>query len=266
MWSFGRTLPGMSNGDAIPGQAGALPGWLADQHRRLAVDEELDPSTVASIRSMTNRIGHLHDDDLLVGAGFAEHLGPVQRIESLPDIVGASMTTLVVGLNPSPASAETGVAFARPGNRFWPAVLASGLASVDRDPTRALADHGLGFTDIVKRTTRTAAEITSDEFTAGIERLERLTTWLRPAAVMMVGLMGWRAALDRKAVAGWQDRSLGPSPVYLMPSTSGLNAHSSLADLTAHMSAIAAASCEPVTHGTTSRAPLRRGDDRPQHG
>ena len=53
----------------------------------------------------------------------------------------------------------------------------------------------------------------------------------------VVGLAGWRAAVDRKAVVGWQDRNLGPSPVYVLPSTSGLNAGTSLDDLVAHLRA-----------------------------
>jgi hypothetical protein len=56
----------------------------------------------------------------------------------------------------------------------------------------------------------------------------------------MVGLMGWRTAVDRRSVAGWQGIGIGGRPAYLMPSTSGLNAHSSLADLTAHLAAAAA--------------------------
>ena len=64
----------------------------------------------------------------------------------------------------------------------------------------------------------------------------RVLTWL----VCFVGLAGWRAAADRKAKPGWQERTLGDAPVYLMPSTSGLNAHSSLDDLTGHLRAAAA--------------------------
>jgi hypothetical protein len=53
--------------------------------------------------------------------------------------------------------------------------------------------------------------------------------------VCLVGLAGWRTAVDRRASAGWQDRRLGDSPVYVMPSTSGLNATSSLDDLVGHL-------------------------------
>ena len=65
--------------------------------------------------------------------------------------------------------------------------------------------------------------------------MERLVEWLQPGAVAFVGLAGWRAAVDSKAVAGPQEQSLGGCPVYVMPSSSGLNAHSSVADLTDHL-------------------------------
>jgi TDG/mug DNA glycosylase family protein len=53
--------------------------------------------------------------------------------------------------------------------------------------------------------------------------------------VCVVGLTGWRAALEKKAVAGWQDRRLSGVPVYLMPNPSGLNAHSQVPDLAGHL-------------------------------
>ena len=159
------------------------------------------------------------------------------RARTLPDIVGTNMRMLVCGLNPSLYAADAGVGFARPGNRFWPAALAAGVASVDRDPWHALRRHGTGFTDLVKRATVGAAELTNDEYRAGIARVERLVGWLQPGVVAFVGLAGWRAAVDRKAGAGPQAQRLGGRPVYVMPSSSGLNARSSVDDLAAHLRA-----------------------------
>lgn len=160
--------------------------------------------------------------------------GPWVAVRSIPDWVGPGMRVLIVGLNPSPASADAGVNFARPGNRFWPAALASGLVSADRDPEHALVVDGVGFSDLVKRTTARAAELSPAELVAGRERLERLVTWLRPAAICVLGLTGWRQAADRGAVAGWQPEPLGPAPVYLMPNPSGLNAHARPEDFVHH--------------------------------
>ena len=109
----------------------------------------------------------------------------------------------------------------------------------DRDPDHALTAHGVGMTDIVKRTTRRADELDPDEYSQGLARLERLVSWLEPATVCFVGLAGWRTVVDRRAGAGWQEVTLGGRPVYLMPSTSGLNASSQLPDFVDHLTTAA---------------------------
>ena len=184
--------------------------------------------------------------DVLVGAGFEVHATEVEgdvvrargvRARSLADTVGAGMRLLVCGLNPSIFSAEQGVGYARPGNRFWPAAVAAGLVSRPLDGRHALEAHGVGITDLCKRATVASAELTVDEYRDGAARVERLVQWLAPKVVCFVGLEGWRAAIDRKAVAGLQPREFGGRPAYVLPSTSGLNAHSRLDDLTAHLRA-----------------------------
>jgi double-stranded uracil-DNA glycosylase len=192
--------------------------------------------------------------DVLVGAGFdvAEcvveeerrewiHIGAT-RARTLPDYVGAGMRLLVCGLNPSLYAADAGVGFARPGNRFWPAALAAGLVTRDRDPAHALGGHGIGMTDLVKRATPRADELSKDEYRAGAARLERLVHWLRPGAVCFLGLTGWRGAIDRTAVAGEQPGGFAGVPAYVMPNPSGINAHATLDDLAGHLRAAAALS------------------------
>jgi TDG/mug DNA glycosylase family protein len=184
--------------------------------------------------------------DVVAGAGFDVEDGSVVvdgdelrlravRARTLADTVGPGMRLLVCGLNPSPFAADAGVGFARPGNRFWPAALAAGVVTRDRDPLHALRVDGVGMTDQVKRATRAADELTGAEYRAGLDRLERLVGWLRPGAVCFVGLAGWRAAAGRTAAAGPQPRTLGSRPVYVLPSTSGLNARTSLAELVGHL-------------------------------
>ena len=212
-----------------------LPILLAEQHRALPVGAmvtraELDAGTSLSPSAP------ISFDDLAAGAGFGVcGGGRYERLESLPDFVAPEMRLLIVGLNPSPSAADAGVGFARPGNRFWPAALAAGVVSIDRDPVHALRHHGIGFTDLAKRTTRRAAELAPEELEGGFDRVDRLCRWLRPAACAMVGLQGWRTVVDRNATAGWHTAGFGDVPVYVMPSTSGLNAHASLDDLTAHL-------------------------------
>ena len=74
-----------------------------------------------------------------------------------------------------------------------------------------------------------------------------LVEWLRPVVVLFVGLAGWRAAVDRRAQPGMQPALFGGSPAYVMPSTSGLNAHCRLADLTAHMVAACTAAAPQIS-------------------
>ncbi len=239
----------------------AVPLALADLHRALGPEgpafiRVMGDGQGTDFRSRRKFAGRLFsgwsDDgwrDVVHGAGFALDLlesdrtddGPgglavcVRRAFTLADTVGPDMRLLICGLNPSPFSARAGVGFGRPGNRFWPAALAAGLVTLDRDPVHALTAHGVGMTDLVKRTTRRADELDVGEYRDGLARVERLVTWLQPGAVCFVGLAGWRAAVDRKAVAGLQPGTIGGRPAYLMPSTSGLNAHSRLDDLTQHL-------------------------------
>ncbi|MEY2478002.1 MAG: double-stranded uracil-DNA glycosylase [Actinomycetota bacterium] len=186
-------------------------------------------------------------EPLCTGAGFAVERVTrrgvrARRLLSLPDTVGPSMRLLVCGLNPSVYSAERGVGYARPGNRFWPAALRAGIVTRELDGRHALLVDGVGVTDLVKRATVAASELTRDEYRAGVDRLTRLVTWLRPAAVCFVGLAGWRAAVDRTALPGPVAAGFAGVPACVMPSTSGLNARTSLDDLAAHLRAAAALS------------------------
>jgi TDG/mug DNA glycosylase family protein len=238
-----------------------LPWALAELHAALAVGA---PSQLA-MRQGDGEGEIPHDDfpgrffadwradalaDVIVGAGFTiddlsgettdrgEWLHVrATRARTLPDYVGPGMRLLVVGLNPSEYAADAGVGFARPGNRFWPAALAAGLVSVDRDPRHALRGHGLGMSDLVKRASPGAAALTTAEYRAGTARIERLVAWLRPGVVCFVGLAGWRAAVDRHAKPGPQPAVFGGVPVYVMPNTSGANAHTSLAGFVEHLRA-----------------------------
>ena len=170
---------------------------------------------------------HEHNDHVIVRATKARRL---------PDLVKPGLRLLVCGLNPSLYAADAGVNYARPGNRFWPAARAAGVVTRDRDPWHAIRHHGVGFTDLVARATVAAAELEAGEFVEGRARLERLCAWLRPRALCVVGVTGWRAATgDKRATTGWQPATLGGAPVYVMPNPSGLNAHSQVPDLAEHL-------------------------------
>jgi TDG/mug DNA glycosylase family protein len=82
--------------------------------------------------------------------------------------------------------------------------------------------------------------VTVDEYRTGFARLERLAAWLQPRAVCFVGLSGWRSVVNPKAAAGLQPETVGGRPVYVVPSTSGLNAHSTPTSLAHHFEEAAA--------------------------
>ncbi len=170
-----------------------------------------------------------------------------RRARTLADTVGPGMRVLVCGLNPSLVAADAGFGFAGPTNRFWRAAVEAGLVTRAKDPLAALRVDGVGMTDLVKRATPAAAELTRAEYAAGADRVQRLVEWLRPRLVLFVGLAGWRAALDRRARPGLQDEPFGGAPAYVMPSTSGLNAATSYADLVAHMAAACVRAAPPTS-------------------
>ncbi len=175
-------------------------------------------------------------DDLVEGGGFVwadRAAGELERARRLPDRVAPGLRVVVCGLNPSLYAADAGVGFARPGNRFWPAALASGLVSVDRDPWHALEVHRVGSTDLVKRATARADEVAPEEFVAGAARVARLCERTSPRVLCVVGVSGWRLAVDARARTGWQPHRLGATEVYVMHNPSGLNAHATVASLTA---------------------------------
>lgn len=159
------------------------------------------------------------------------------RARTLPDYVAPGLRFLVCGLNPSLRAADAGFGYAGPSNRFWPAALAAGLVTHDRDPRRVVRDDRVGMTDLVKRATVGAGELRPAEYRAGAERVERIVRWLEPRVVCFVGLAGYRVAVDRRARPGVQTQSFGGVVTYVMPSTSGLNAGTSLAELTDHLRA-----------------------------
>jgi TDG/mug DNA glycosylase family protein len=190
-------------------------------------------------RDLMSGAGFIVDDMMVSGRAHGERSIQIHatRVRTLPDYVRPGLRLLLCGLNPSLRSADAGVGFVTPSNRFWPAAIAAGIATHARDPLHAVHAHDVGFTDLVKRATVGAAELRAEEYRDGFARVERLAAWLAPGAVCFVGLSGWRAAVDAKATVGWQERLVGGRPTYVMPNPSGLNAHAKPADLAAHLRA-----------------------------
>jgi TDG/mug DNA glycosylase family protein len=152
----------------------------------------------------------------------------------LRDVVGPNLTVLFCGINPSIMSYERGHHFARPGNRFWPALHGSGwtprLMSPDEDGD--LPALGIGITNVVDRPTRTASELSDDELREGAAALDRLAAEIKPRVVAVVGLGAYRVGFGRQdATVGPQEDPIGGRPAWVLPNPSGLNAHYQLPDL-----------------------------------
>jgi double-stranded uracil-DNA glycosylase len=152
---------------------------------------------------------------------------------TIPDVIAHGLRILFCGINPGLYSGATGHHFARPGNRFWPALHAAGLTPRRIQPweERELLRYGLGITNLVARTTARAAELPADELRTGRALLERKVARSRPAVVAFAGLGAYRVAFDRPAATvGAQDERLAGARVWVLPNPSGLNAHYQAAD------------------------------------
>jgi len=156
------------------------------------------------------------------------------RAKPLRDVIAHDLDILFCGINPSLMSAARGHHFARPGNRFWPALHLAGLTPRRLAPEEdeELLGYGLGVTNVVDRPTRTAAELTPAELRAGAEALTALVREYRPRVLAVLGITAWRIAFDRpRAVPGLQPERIGGAATWAVPNPSGLNAHAQLPDL-----------------------------------
>ncbi|MDT0275382.1 G/U mismatch-specific DNA glycosylase [Blastococcus goldschmidtiae] len=152
----------------------------------------------------------------------------------LPDVVAPDLDVLFCGINPSLMSAERGHHFARPGNRFWPALHLAGLTPRRLTPEedRELLRHGLGVTNLADRPTRTAAELSREELRAGGASLAALVGRYRPRVLAVLGIGAYRLAFERPGAGlGEQAERVGGVRTWVVPNPSGLNAHFQLPDL-----------------------------------
>lgn len=154
---------------------------------------------------------------------------------AIPDVIAPDLRVLFCGINPGRYSGATGRHFARPGNRFWPTLHAAGFTDRLLTPWdgEAMLEAGLGITNLVHRTTATAAELDATELRTGATRLLAIVERYRPGSVAILGISAYRTAFDRpKAEIGPQPEKLGPTALWVLPNPSGLNAHYQLPALT----------------------------------
>jgi TDG/mug DNA glycosylase family protein len=154
----------------------------------------------------------------------------------IDDLIAPELNVLFCGINPGLWSAATGFHFARPGNRFWPALHQSGFTPrlFAASEQKLLLGLGLGITNVVARATARADELTPAEFVAGGKLLLSRVEQYRPTLLAVVGVGAYRTAFaEPKAAVGLQDRTIGETRVWVLPNPSGLNAHWQLPALAA---------------------------------
>ncbi|MEJ3658743.1 G/U mismatch-specific DNA glycosylase [Actinomycetes bacterium KLBMP 9759] len=162
----------------------------------------------------------------------------------LPGPDDPPLRVLFCGINPGLLSAASGHHFARPGNRFWPALHGSGFTPRLLDPAEQweLARLGLGVTNVAPRATARAEELGRAELLAGGELLRATVMRHRPAWLAVLGVTAYRIAFaDKAAAVGRQERTIGPTRIWVLPNPSGLNAHYQLPALTAQFALLRAA-------------------------
>jgi TDG/mug DNA glycosylase family protein len=149
----------------------------------------------------------------------------------VPDVISRGLRVLFCGINPSLHSAAVGHHFARPGNRFWPALHASGFTErlLRPDEERLLLSQGLGIVNLVDHATARAEELTAAELTTGARHLAAKVRRWRPQVVAVLGVTAYRAAFQRPGVAiGRLAEPIGQAELWILPNPSGLNATFSL--------------------------------------
>jgi TDG/mug DNA glycosylase family protein len=156
------------------------------------------------------------------------------RAHSLPDRLAPGLDIVSIGINPSVYTAIHGFAFARPGNRFWPTFNAAKLVPEPLVPgkpavMRLLHEYRIGFTDLVKRATDRADELTDEDYRRGAVALKRKLERYAPKIAWFQGTSAYQKYLQfaegtkRKVAPGLQPGRIGATRVFVTPNPSGAN-------------------------------------------
>jgi TDG/mug DNA glycosylase family protein len=154
--------------------------------------------------------------------------------KTVADVIAPGLSVLFCGINPGLYTAAVGHHFARPGNRFWPAIHAAGFTPHLFAPhqERGLLALGYGITNVVGRATATADQLAAAELAAGGAKLSAKVRRYHPRFLAVLGIGAYRSAFHRpRAALGLQDETLGATRIWVLPNPSGLNAHYRPAEL-----------------------------------
>jgi TDG/mug DNA glycosylase family protein len=154
--------------------------------------------------------------------------------KTVRDVIAPNLRVLFSGINPGLYTAAVGHHFARPGNRFWPALYAGGFTDRVLSPfdERELLKSGYGITNVVMRATVSADLLTKEEIVAGGKRLRAKVLRYRPKVLALLGMGAYRMAFNQpKATVGRQEERIGDTVLWVLPNPSGLNANYQAGDL-----------------------------------
>lgn len=172
--------------------------------------------------------------------GFSRQELESHRDGTVPDLLDDDVSLLFVGINPGLWTVATQTHFSHPGNRFYPALFKAGIITRDVDRSRGftpedkkhLLERHIGITNIVRRATVKASELSSDELRQGAEDLETLVLRIKPDVLAIAGITAYRTAFKaNKAKPGLQEKPLAGAELWVVPNPSGLNAHETVDSL-----------------------------------
>src|SRR5262245_4011159 len=145
---------------------------------------------------------------------------------AVPDVLAPGLRIVFCGINPGRVSAAAHAHFANPRDDFWRLLRAAKLTPRVLDPAEQFEalDYGLGITNAAPRTTPGSADLRRADFAGARERLERLAGELRPGWIGFVGKEAYRGIFGERAEHGVQERTLGGTRLFVLPSTSPANA------------------------------------------
>jgi TDG/mug DNA glycosylase family protein len=195
-----------------------------------------------TLRSHAQYVKRLRLEDYSSLVGFTQAELQAFRGGTLPDLLGPDVRLLLVGINPGLQTVAVQAHFGRRGNRFYPALFRAGIvdrvidasAGFSLDDLAQLKARGIGITSLVANATARADELSAEQLIAGARVLTDLVARVRPNVVAMLGITAYRVAFERpKAVVGLQPELIAGVQLWVVPNPSGLNAHATLAGLSA---------------------------------
>jgi TDG/mug DNA glycosylase family protein len=161
-------------------------------------------------------------------SGRARRAGarPPAAASAVPDVLGPGLSVVFCGINPGFVSHAAKAHFANPRNDFWRLLEAARFTSRLYEPAEQfeVLREGIGLTNAAARTTRGSGDLRRADFAGAADRLEELALELRPAWIAFVGKEAYRGTFNERPELGEQERRLGETRLFVLPSTSPANA------------------------------------------